>query len=57
MLTHLLQFQALISTPIFLLRGSKLALLSSRKFFPDETIDPISRLSGVGLRAFHEFVP
>lgn len=38
-------------------RGSKLALLSDKKFFKDETIDPIARLSGVGLRAFHEFVP
>ena len=38
-------------------QGSKLALLSDRKFFKDEVIDPISRLSGVGLKAFHEFVP
>lgn len=53
----LLPFQALTSNLSFLVRGSKLALLSDRKFFKDEVIDPISRLSGVGLKAFHEFVP
>lgn len=37
--------------------GSKLALLSDRKVFKDEMIEPISRLSGVGLKPFHEFVP
>ena len=38
-------------------RGSRLALLSDRKFFKPEVVDPISRLTGIGLRPFHELTP
>lgn len=46
-----------ISSPhqytLFYNRGSKLASLSDRKAFKADTMDPVSRLSGVGLKAFH----
>ena len=50
-------FHLLISTHHAHFRGSKLALLSDRKVFKPDVIDPISRLTGVGLRPFHEFTP